>query len=442
MKDITEELLTKYEKDFFDDNVNLVAMNAVTSNGIDNSCKNYKEIRDCNHNFSISIDAGDITNQKQSGRCWMFSALNMMRIEVMHNLNLKTMELSQSYPLFFDKLEKSNYFLENIIETKSLDLDSREVSFLLQDPLQDGGQFDMFKNIVIKYGVVPKEAMPEVFSSSSTRNFDKYLTSKLRQFAEELRNDNSSIEELRNKKDKMLKVIYRMLSISLGVPPKAFTYEVRDKNNKFIRIENITPQDFYKKYVNLNLDDYVSIINSPTKDKPYGKTYTVKYLGNVYGKNVKYLNLPIGDLKDLVIKQLSDNKSVWFGSDVSKFSTREEGILSTDILQVNKLFSTDIIMNKANNLDYGESKMNHAMLFTGVNLDNNKKPNRYRVENSWGKDVGKDGFYVMTDKWFDEYVYQVVINKKYLTNEQLQMYNEKEIILPPWDPMGSLAKDN
>ena len=444
MKEITLNLLKKYEKNFDNNKINKVAMNTVVNNGITKSAINYEEVRKSRHNYSISIETGDITNQKQSGRCWMFAALNFMRLEVMKNLNLKTVELSQSYPLFFDKLEKSNYMLENIMNTVDEELDGRLIKHLLTDPLCDGGQWDMFVNLVKKYGVIPKDAMPESFSSSSTKDLDRYLTLKLREDAMILREAYSkgkSKDELRDMKDEMIETIYRILTISLGKPPEKFTYEVMDKNDKFIRIENITPVEFYEKYVALNLDDYISIINAPTKDKPFGKTFTVEFLGNVIdGRNVKYLNLPIDDLKSLAIKQMKDNNAVWFGSDVAQFSTRDEGILSISSLDVDKLFSTDFSMTKEERLDYNESLMTHAMLLTGVNLDNDDKANRWRVENSWGKDVGKDGFYVMTDKWFDEFVYQVVINKKYLTDEQLKMFEQEPIVLKPWDPMGSLAK--
>lgn len=443
MKDITVDLLKKYEKNFDSERFNEIAMNAVVNNGIDKSAVNYGEVRRARHNYSITIETGDITNQKQSGRCWMFAALNLMRIEVMKNLNLKTVELSQSYPLFYDKLEKTNYFLDSIIKTVNEPLEERLVSHILTDPLCDGGQWDMFVNLVKKYGVVPKDAMPESISSSSTRELDRYLTLKLREFANTIRSNHESgksIDELYDMKEEMLNTIYRMLTISLGKPPVEFTYEVTDKNGKFIRIENITPVDFYNKYVGIELDDYISIINAPTKDKPYGKTFTVDYLGNVVeGREIKYLNLPIDDLKSLAIKQMKDNKPVWFGSDVGQFSTREDGILSTTLFDTDKLYSTIFPLTKEERLNYHESLMTHAMLLTGVNLDDQDVANRWRVENSWGKDVGKDGFYVMTDKWFDEFVYQVVINKKYLSKEQLEMFEQDPIRLHPWDPMGSLA---
>ena len=312
-------------------------MNSVVKNGINAAAENFAAFRETRHEFSITIETGEITNQKASGRCWMFAALNVMRLEIMEKLNLETMELSQNYPLFYDKLEKSNYFLENIIETLEEPLDGRLVSYLLTDPLCDGGQWDMFANLVEKYGVVPKDAMPESAASSQTAEMDRYLTRKLREFACALREayaKGEKVEALRARKEEMLETIYRMLCISLGTPPKEFTYETRDKDKKFIRISDITPQEFYKQYVGLDMDDYISLINAPTADKPYYKMYTVQYLGNVKGaRQVKYFNLPAEELKLAAIAQLKDGKAVWFGSDVGQCSSRVGGLLDLNVLK-------------------------------------------------------------------------------------------------------------
>ena len=435
--------LKAFEESFGTDRKNKVAMHATMTNGILESCTTANAVIENNYNFSINIEAGDITNQKKSGRCWMFAALNVMRLEIMDKLNLKNMELSQSYPLFWDKLEKSNYFLENILETFEEQLEGRVVSYLLKDPLGDGGQWDMFSNLVRKYGVIPKELMPESRVSVETRTMNKLLTLKLREFAHALRTGNSqgkSLGELRALKEEQLSTIYDMLCISIGVPPKTFTYETRDKDGKFIRISNITPQEFYKEYVSMDLDEYVSLINAPTLDKPYGKTYTVQYLGNVRGGNdVSYLNLPIEELKKAAIKQMQDGKAVWFGCDVGQSSDRKSGMMALDTYDLEGLFSTTFPMDKAQRLDYGESVMTHAMVLTGVNLDDDGRPNRWRVQNSWGEDPGAKGFFVMSDDWFNEFTYQIVVNMKYLSKDQREMLKMKPIVLKPWDPMGSLA---
>jgi bleomycin hydrolase len=440
---IDKNLIEKFNNNFNADRTNLVSKNAVINNGIMQSAKSINSIIENTHEFSIEVKTGKITNQKQSGRCWMFAALNVMRLEIMKTLNLETFELSQAYPFFFDKLEKTNHFLENIIETRDEDVDSREVAFLLKDPLGDGGQWDMFASLIDKYGVVPKAVMPESFSSSQSKFMDKLLTTKLREFAYQIRKaakKNTTIEDLRNQKEEMLNTIYRMLSISLGEPPKTFTFEVKNKDNKFIRETNISPKEFYDKYINMNMDDYISIINAPTDDKPFNNTFSVKFLGNVQGgRPVKYLNLPVEELKALAIKQLQNNEAVWFGSDVGQSSDRETGIMDLDIYDLNNLFNTEFNLTKGQRLEYGESLMTHAMVLTGVNLDENGKSNKWRVENSWGDAPGNNGYYVMSDKWFNEFTYQIVINKKYLSKSQLELLEKEPIILKPWDPMGSLA---
>ncbi|MCC8181726.1 MAG: C1 family peptidase [Clostridiales bacterium] len=441
---ITLEALSQFEARFDAQRANRVAMNAVTGNGLLKAAKRREAVQSDIHAFSVSLNQGEITNQKQSGRCWMFAALNTMRFEVIRKYKLpRDFELSQAYLFFYDKLEKSNYFLENILDTLEEPTGGRLVSFLLQAPVGDGGQWDMLCNLVRKYGVVPKAAYPESVASSGSREMDAYLTEKLREDACILRKHYTSgadVADLRAEKESMLEEIYRLLCICLGKPPKAFNFEYRDTDHDFRRASGLAPQRFYAKYVGMVLDDYVSLINAPTSDKPYGHSYTVRFLGNVKeGRPVRYLNLEIDKLKQAAIAQLKDGQPVWFGCDVGKRSERADGILDLDVYGLEDLLDTRFTMTKAERLDYGQSLMTHAMVFQGVNLDENGRPNRWRVENSWGKEPGKDGYYVMTDRWFDEYMYQVVVNKKYLTKQQLAAYNADPIELEPWDPMGSLA---
>lgn len=374
----------------------------------------------------------------------MFSALNTFRYRIIRDLNLDNFELSQSYPLFYDKLEKSNYFLNSIIKTLDEDTSSRLVSHLLKDPLGDGGQWDMFVNLVNKYGVVPKDIMPECANSEQTRFLDEYLTKLLRGYAVKLRKSyksGASVEKLEEMVEEFMKEIHRSLCISLGNPPEKFDFEIRDKDNNFIKDKEITPVEFFKKYVKMDLDEYISIINAPTKDKPYNETYTVDYLGNVIeGKIVKYINLPIEEMKKAAIAQLKDGEPVWFGCDVGQFFSRNGAILDTEAVKVDDLFDVSFDMTKEERLDYGESLMTHAMVFMGVDIDENGNPTKWRVENSWGKDAGKDGYLLMTDRWFDQYMYQVAVNKKYLSEEIIKNWNKEPKHLKPWDPMGSLAK--
>ena len=442
-KSITLTQLEDFEKDFNRDPAKRVAQLAVTMNGVNQSATDPFTARRDRFQFSVELKTGHITNQKGSGRCWMFAALNTMRVEVMKKLNLEDFELSQNYLLFYDKLEKSNYFLESILETLDEPTNGRVIAHLLGAPLNDGGQWDMLCNLVDKYGVVPKDAMPETACSSSTWEVTSYMTRKLREFACTLRtgySEGKTVEQLRGMKETMLCAIYNMLSIAFGNPPKTFTFEARDKDKKFIRDVNMTGRGFYEKYIGWELSDYVSLINATTADKPFHRTFTVKFLGNVKeGRPVKYLNLPVEDLKRAAIRQMQDGAPVWFGCDVGKSSTRKTGIMDLMALRPDQLFGVEFGMDKAQRLDYGDSLMTHAMVFQGVNLDEEGRPNRWRVENSWGEEPGEKGYYVMSDDWFDEYMYQIVVNKKYLSEEQLAEYESEPILLEPWDPMGSLA---
>lgn len=442
-KAITREALAAYAEAFEGDRANRVAMNAAAQSGPNKAAARVETARALRHTFSLSLKQGEITNQKQSGRCWMFAALNTLRFRVMKKWSLETFELSQNYTLFYDKLEKSNYFLENILDTLDEPTNGRLIAFLLSDPLGDGGQWDMFVSLVEKYGVVPKDAMPETVSSSSTREMTGYLTEKLREYACTLRTahqNGESADALRARKDGMLETIYRMLCICLGTPPARFTFEARAKDGTFLRAADITPQDFYKTYVDDDLSDYISLINAPTADKPFGRTYSVRCLGNVHGgRPVTYLNLPIEALKRAAIAQLEDGEPVWFGCDVGKRSLRDGGVMDLEVLDLEALFNTDFPMTKAQRLDYGQSLMTHAMVLQGVNLRGDGTPDRWRVENSWGKDAGKDGYYVMGDGWFDAYLYQIVVRKKYLTEAERAALEAAPIMLEPWDPMGSLA---
>ena len=419
------------------------AMNAAAENGILKAAIDLEARKRNVHEYTLSLKTGDITSQEHSGRCWMFAALNAMRHGMIKKLNLETFEFSQVYPLFFDKLEKSNYFLDNILSTLEEETSGRLIAFLLKDPLGDGGQFDMFAGLVEKYGVVPKDAMPETANSKDTRAMDKYLTLKLREFAMKLRRahrEGETMEALTAQKEEMLRTIYRMLVISLGFPPQKVDLLVRDKDSKLIRDDGLTPQEFYQKYVGWDLQDYVSLINAPTKDKPYYRAYTVRFLGSVReARPVRYLNLPIEELKAAAIKQLEAGEPVWFGSDVGQCLVRDGGVMDTASVRADALFDTPFPLTKEERLDYGESLMTHAMVLLGVHQDAKGRPLRWRVENSWGKESGKDGYFIMSDDWFSEYTYQVVVNRKYLSPKLQAEYDGELTVLEPWDPMGSLA---
>lgn len=418
---------------------------AVMNNGINATAENTDSKVAMTPTFSIELDTGSVANQKQSGRCWMFAALNTMRHGIQAQFKIKDFELSQNYTFFWDKFEKSNYFYENVLKTADQPLDSRKVAFLMTTPQQDGGQWDMLSALIEKYGIVPKSVMPETYSSSKSSELNGLLNLKLRKDAVALRKlvaDKASDADIEAAKQKMLAEDYRILAYTLGNPPTKFDFEYRDDDKQYHIDRELTPQTFFKKYVAWNLDDYQSIINAPTDDKPYNHLYTVEMLGNVVGgREVRHLNLDINTFKALAVKQLKAGESVWFGSDVGQSSDRQLGIMDTNIYKKDDLFNTDFTMTKAERLDYGESLMTHAMVLTGVDIVDGK-PTKWKVENSWGDKVGDKGYFVASDSWFDEFVYQVVISKKYLSadlQDVIKNEYDKPTVLAPWDPMGALA---
>lgn len=441
-KKIAAEMVESFSKKIDEHPQNQVIKHAIMKNGIQATTENSASAVAMNHVFSEEIETGKVTNQQQSGRCWMFAALNTFTHKLNDILNVKDFELSQNHTNFWDKFEKANYFLENVLETADEPLDGRLVSWILTTPQQDGGQWDMLVSLIDKYGVVPKQAMPETFHSSKSSELNNLLDAKLRENASKLRNlhqENKSDADLQQVKEEMLSEVYTILVYSLGEPPQTFDFEYRDEDKVFHREEGITPQAFYQKYVGLDLHDYVSVINAPTDDKPYGKTYTVERLGNVVGGTpIKYLNVDMNTLKSLAIKQIRDNESVWFGCDVGQDSNRKEGIMDSSLYDYEKAFGFPIQQSKAERLDYHDGMLTHAMVLTGVNIVDGKS-NRWKVENSWGEKVGNKGYFTMSDDWMDDYTYQVVVHKKYLSDELKNAWEQEPITLKPWDPMGSLA---
>ena len=443
---VTPDDLAVFQATFHTDRANIIAKNAVSSVGIRAAARTPEGIAANAMSWDLEVSTGERTDQKRSGRCWMFASLNTYRYRTMKKYNLKSFEFSEAYPLFFDKLEKSNWFLENILDTLDEPLNGRLMAYLLSDPISDGGQWDMFRALTKKYGAVPKEAMPETACSSNTREMDKYLTRYLRSCAKLLRD--SAEAGVRGDlmvamKKHMMDEVYHLLVTCLGEPPVSFDVRLRDKDDKVVLSGTFTPQEFFAEAVGMELDDYISLISAPTADKPFGHTYTVSRLGNVVeAGGVRYLNLAPQRLKEVAIAQLRDELPVWFGCDVDQSYVREEGIMDRAALDIDTLFGfpVETCLNKADRLDYGESMMTHAMVLEGVRFDADGKPELWKVENSWGKDHARDGFNTLADEWFDEYVYQVVVDKKYLTDEERAVYDTEEpTVLEPWDPMGSLA---
>ena len=442
-ENITLPNIRKFNKSFNSSTSNQLARNALIQNDINKVAVHWENFSKINHIFSNTISKQlPVTNQKSSGRCWGFAGLNLLRLEIVKNYNLSNFEFSQNYFMFWDKLEKANYFLENILKTLDQNYDSRLMMHLLQAPVQDGGQWDMFVNLIEKYGLVPKSVMPETNHSSKSSMMNYFLTHKLRECAFILRKSKkprTTIKQLRSKKEEMMSVIYSLLCMFLGNPPIKFDWSIKDKNNKFTRFNNVDPLDFYRKFTKVKLKNKVCLINAPMSNKKMNELYTIDFLGNVVGGNIiKYANVEINELKKAAIKSIKNDEAVWFGCDVGKMFNRELGIMDMDLYDYENLFDTKFKMNKASRLEYGDSAMTHAMLFTGVDLKRNT-PRKWRVENSWGDKNGDKGYYLMSDSWFDEYNYEVVVDKKYLSNKSLEIFNRKPHNLEPWDPMGALA---
>ncbi len=416
--------------------------NIVTQRDVNEVALNHKIISDATHNFSNVLDDWSVTNQARSGRCWMFAGLNLFRSEARNILNLKEFEYSQNYVMFWDKLERCNFLLEAIIETADRPLDDRTVAFLLQSSINDGGQWDMFVSLIAKHGVVPKEVMPETESSSNSARMNFIINYQVRQGAMAIRDCYASeqgLEGMRSAKNTALNSIYQILCIHLGTPPQEFNWQWTDKDNEFHRDGNMTPSQFAEKYIVTPMEEFVCIVHDPRGTSPVGKTFTIEYLGNVVGGTpIKYLNVDIQLMKDLTLKMLQDGKPVWMGCDTGKQMHRDKGIWDADLFDYPGVYGTNFDMDKSARLEYHQTRMTHAMLFTGVDVVDGE-PKRWRVENSWDNKVGDKGFFMMNDSWFAEYMFEIAVPKSYLPDDLLKALDSEPIVLPPWDPMGSLA---
>ena len=391
--------------------------------------------------FSVEIPTLEVTNQQASGRCWLSAATNVLRERIATELNLEKFELSQSYLAFWDKFERANYFLESILETANLPADDRTVSFVLATGVHDGGQWDMFANIVEKYGVVPKDVYNETYQSCHTNSMNHYLNRNLKICAAKLRAmvaEGRPEAEIQAAKSEMLGRVYGFLCSCYTEPPKTFDFEYVDKDKNYHIEKGMTPASFCEKYVGDLLKKTVSVIHAPTKDKPYHRTYTIRMLGNVVGgREVRHLNLTMDEFKAAVIAQMQAGKVVWFGSDVGKFGEREKGVWDDQSFDAALLTGLDMEISKADALDYGFSAMNHAMVLTGVQLEDGR-PVRWKIENSWGDANGEKGYYVCSDSWFDQYVFQAAVEREYL-GDLAALADQTPAVLEPWDPMGTLA---
>ena len=439
-KTITRKQVVELRKEFDAEPSNKVAQNAVTNVQLPDLTLNRDLVQDIDDSFSIKLDDWKVTAQMRTGRCWLFATLNLFRVGAMKKMKLKNFEFSQAHTHFWDKFERSNHLLEAIIETSDRPVDDRTIHFLLSDPIGDGGQWNMATNLVRKHGLVPKTAYPESNSSSATRWMNAELKDILRSSASEIRaiiDGGGTVEEARAHKEKRIADIWRMLCIHLGTPPKTFNWQWRDKDGEFHRNGRMTPQQFAAEFVDIEWEDYVCIVNDPRNE--YYRTYTVDFLQNVAGgPPVVYLNVPSKDMKAITQKLLEDGIPVWMGCDVGKEMDRKRGLWDADLFDVEGLYGVEYGMDKADRLRHNQTMMTHAMLFTGVDVVNGR-PRRWRVENSWGQDTGQKGYYTMNDSWYDQYMFEIAAPKDYLTEKMLEGLETEPVVLPAWDPMGSLA---
>ncbi len=440
---LEDEFLGRLDIAFRADTSARMARNAVAVNPVTEVALDRDVVASMDHTFSHVLDKWEVTNQKQSGRCWMFAALNLLRVGAMEKMNLEKFEFSQNYTLFWDKFERANWFLESIISTGDQPIEDRTVAWLLDRPLDDGGQWDMAINIIRRHGVVPKSVMPETQSSSCTRAMNQRLLHRLRAGARalrELRGSGAPMEAARAAKSDILTDVHRILAIHLGTPPTRFEWQWNDKDREFHRDGEMTPQAFAEKYVTLPIDDYVCLVHDPRETSPFGKTFTVEHLGNVVGgAPVVYLNVEMDLMKRLARECIVGGEPVWFGCDVGQMMERKLGLWDRELFDYKTLYGASFDLDKAQRLDHHQSLMTHAMLLTGVDVSGDRA-RRWRVENSWGDDNGRKGFFVMNDSWFDEYVFEIATRRSALPADLQAALELSPQVLPPWDPMGALAR--
>ena len=412
--------------------------NAIAVQGMQDFFINNQRPRSIEDKFSVEVQSSGIADQKQSGRCWLFTGLNVLRAQMMTREKSGTFFFSQNYSFFWDQLEKSNLFLEGIIETRKLPINDAKVEWLFKNPINDGGQFTGISDNLYKYGVVPAEIMPETASSSNTKLLGKMLARTLRQTGIQLRNASEkgeSLAQLRKRKEDGLKKVYRLLSLNLGVPPTSFTYTLKDKDGKAISTETYTPQSFYERFVGADLrGQFVMLMNDPSR--PYYKVYEIEYDRHAYdGKNWTYVNLPMDEIKQMAIASLKDNTMMYYSCDVGRELDRSQGIAALDNYDYASLLGYPFDMDKAERIQTFDSGSTHAMTLKAVDLDASGKPVKWKVENSWGEKSGVKGHIIMTDAWFDAYTFRLVVNKKYATQKVLDLLKTKPVQLPAWDPM-------
>ncbi len=434
MGTITKELLNRYRKNVKKDEKIPVLNAAMARTEIKDLAYLPTKAAKLNGEFEVNLKTHGITAQRKSGRCWLFATMNIMREKVMEKTGLEKFELSGNFLSFYDKLEKANNFLEMVIANADKDMDDRMTDYIFSG-IGDGGYFEMARDLVKKYGVVPKECMPESYQSEHTDKLDEITNTLLKKDAMLLRKAVKDNKDAKKLKEKFLEEIYRINVIAFGEPVESFDFSYRDKDGKnFHEDKNITPKEFYDKYVGEELDKYITVVNEPMEKRKMYQVYTVHHSCCMTDKTLHSLNLPMDELETMAIKQLKDNTPVWFACDVGAFGDRKEGVLDPDSFSYEGLLGgITFDQDKGTRLISRSSGANHAMVLVGVNFDKNKTPNRWKIENSWGKDVGKDGYFVCSEKYFKEFVYEVIVKKEYLSKKAKDALNRPAIELLPWE---------
>ncbi len=435
---ISPEMLGQIKQSYQGTASDKALRNAIGNNDINKLSVNQENRQAMDTHFSIRVDSKGITNQKSSGRCWLFTGLNVMRAKALAKYDLPEFEFSQNYTFFWDQLEKANLFLQGILDTADRPMEDLTVDWLFRHPISDGGTFTGVADIVSKYGLVPKEVMPETNSSENTSRMANLLSLKLKEFGLQLRElvaGGAGAAALEQEKMAMLGTIYRMLVLNLGVPPTEFDYVRQDAKGNPVETEHHTPMTFLEKYGDQKLlSDYVMLMNDPTRE--YYKTYEIEYDRHRYdGKNWTYVNLPMEDIKEMAIASLKDSTRMYFSCDVSKFLDRERGLLDVHNYDYGSLMGTTFGMDKKQRIQTHSSGSSHAMTLMAVDLDPAGKPVKWMVENSWGATSGYKGHLIMTDEWFNEYMFRLVVETKYVPAKVMELFKQEPIRLPAWDPM-------
>ena len=413
--------------------------NAIAANSIDNLAQNRNNAAELDTYFSIETPKQTITDQKSSGRCWMFSGMNVLRANFAKRTDSLRVEFSQAYLFFYDQLEKANLFLQGVIDTGKKPIDDQRVQFFFKNPINDGGTFCGVADLTEKYGLVPKQVMPESYSSDNTSKMARLISSRLREDGLILRKmvaDGKKASDIEKAKTEMLATVYRMLALTIGEPPTQFTYAHRNKDGKAVgEPKTYTPQEFFKEVVGDKLNGtFIMVMNDPRR--PYYKTYEVELDRHTYdGHNWKYLNLPMDDIEQMAIASLKDGRKLYSSYDVGKMLDRKRGYGDTENFDYGSLMGTTFGMNKAERISTFDSGSTHAMTLTAVDLDANGKAKKWKVENSWGASWGQQGCMIMSDRWFREYMFRLVVDKKYVSEELLKLNEQKPVMVTPEDPL-------